>query len=113
MQSSHNFWLVAISFVVAALASSSAPELMDRLLLLASMPLHRAWRLAGALAHPFEMATVASPIETKSQADTPRPTMRDASNIRNTSNAMQGGLPGKPVNADDFGEMLKGNTMAA
>ncbi|NIF52160.1 hypothetical protein [Burkholderia sp. Ax-1724] len=149
MLSSHLFWFVAISFVAVALASSGAPELTDRMFLLAPMPLRHAWRLAdalaatacplaratstatpriarapgkpnpldlsrkrfaAALAHPFEIATRAADVETKSQADQPPSTTRNASN---TCNAMPGVLPGQPVNAGDFGAMLRGRTMAA
>ncbi|MFM0156706.1 putative bifunctional diguanylate cyclase/phosphodiesterase [Paraburkholderia sediminicola] len=50
MQSSYNFWLVAISFVVAALASYTALDLTGRIFLLASARLRHAWRLGGAAA---------------------------------------------------------------
>jgi diguanylate cyclase (GGDEF)-like protein len=50
MQSSYNFWLVAISFVVATLASYTALDLTGRISLLASARLRHAWRLGGALA---------------------------------------------------------------
>ncbi|NML30168.1 putative bifunctional diguanylate cyclase/phosphodiesterase [Paraburkholderia antibiotica] len=50
MQSSYNFWLVAISFAVATLASYTALDLTGRIFLLASAPRRHAWRLGGALA---------------------------------------------------------------
>lgn len=50
MQSSYNFWLVAISFLVAALASYTALDLTGRIFMLASVRLRRAWRLGGAAA---------------------------------------------------------------
>ncbi|MFL9960567.1 EAL domain-containing protein [Paraburkholderia sediminicola] len=50
MQSSYNFWLVAISFVVATLASYTALDLTGRIFLLASARLRHAWRLGGAIA---------------------------------------------------------------
>ncbi|MFM0503788.1 putative bifunctional diguanylate cyclase/phosphodiesterase [Paraburkholderia caffeinilytica] len=50
MQSSYNFWLVAISFVVAALASYTALDLTGRIFLLVSSGLRHAWRLGGAAA---------------------------------------------------------------
>ncbi|MFM0339431.1 putative bifunctional diguanylate cyclase/phosphodiesterase [Paraburkholderia fungorum] len=50
MQSSYNFWLVAISFVVATLASYTALDLTGRIFLLASAGLRHAWRLCGAAA---------------------------------------------------------------
>lgn len=50
MQSSYNFWLVAISFVVAILASYTALDLTGRIFLLASARLRHAWRLGGAAA---------------------------------------------------------------
>jgi NO-binding membrane sensor protein with MHYT domain len=42
MQSSYNFWLVAISFLVAALASYTALDLTGRIFMLASVRLRRA-----------------------------------------------------------------------
>ncbi|MFM0159423.1 EAL domain-containing protein [Paraburkholderia sediminicola] len=50
MQSSYNFWLVAISFAVAVLASYTALDLTGRIFLLASARLRHAWRLGGATA---------------------------------------------------------------
>lgn len=50
MQSSYNFWLVGISFVVATLASYTALDLTGRIFLLASTGLRHAWRLGGAAA---------------------------------------------------------------
>jgi diguanylate cyclase (GGDEF)-like protein len=50
MQSSYNFWLVAISFAVATLASYTALDLTGRIFLLASARRRHAWRLGGALA---------------------------------------------------------------
>ncbi|WP_121321197.1 EAL domain-containing protein [Paraburkholderia sp. RAU2J] len=50
MQSSYNFWLVAISFVVATLASYTALDLTGRIFLLASARLRHAWRAGGAAA---------------------------------------------------------------
>ncbi|WGS53856.1 EAL domain-containing protein [Paraburkholderia sp. D15] len=50
MQSSYNFWLVGISFVVATLASYTALDLTGRIFLLASTRLRHAWRLGGAAA---------------------------------------------------------------
>ncbi|WP_144148606.1 putative bifunctional diguanylate cyclase/phosphodiesterase [Paraburkholderia sp. BCC1884] len=50
MQSSYNFWLVGISFVVATLASYTALDLTGRIYLLASARLRHAWRLGGAAA---------------------------------------------------------------
>jgi diguanylate cyclase (GGDEF)-like protein len=50
MQSSYNFWLVTISFVVATLASYTALDLTGRIFLLASPRLRHAWRLGGAAA---------------------------------------------------------------
>ncbi|RDJ99470.1 putative bifunctional diguanylate cyclase/phosphodiesterase [Paraburkholderia lacunae] len=50
MLSSYNFWLVAISFVVATLASYTALDLTGRIFLLASPRLRHAWRLGGAMA---------------------------------------------------------------
>ena len=50
MQSSYNFWLVAISFVVATLASYTALDLTGRIFLLSSARLRRVWRLGGAVA---------------------------------------------------------------
>ncbi|WP_233855776.1 putative bifunctional diguanylate cyclase/phosphodiesterase [Paraburkholderia sp. HD33-4] len=50
MQSSYNFWLVAISFAVATLASYTALDLTGRIFLLASARRRQAWRLGGALA---------------------------------------------------------------
>ena len=50
MQSSYNFWLVTISFVVATLASYTALDLTGRIFLLASARLRHAWRLGGAAA---------------------------------------------------------------
>jgi NO-binding membrane sensor protein with MHYT domain len=50
MQSSYNFWLVVISFLVAALASYTALDLTGRIFTLASVRLRRAWRLGGAAA---------------------------------------------------------------
>jgi diguanylate cyclase len=50
MQSSYNFWLVAISFVVATLASFTALDLTGRIFTLASVRLRLAWRLGGAVA---------------------------------------------------------------
>ncbi|AXL49981.1 diguanylate phosphodiesterase [Paraburkholderia caffeinilytica] len=50
MQSSYNFWLVAISFAVAALASYTALDLTGRIFLLASARQRHAWRLGGAAA---------------------------------------------------------------
>ncbi|MFM0592540.1 MULTISPECIES: putative bifunctional diguanylate cyclase/phosphodiesterase [Paraburkholderia] len=50
MQSSYNFWLVGISFVVATLASYTALDLTGRIFLLASARLRHAWRLGGAAA---------------------------------------------------------------
>ncbi|MFM0097263.1 EAL domain-containing protein [Paraburkholderia nemoris] len=50
MQSSYNFWLVGISFVVATLASYTALDLTGRIFMLASTGLRHAWRLGGAAA---------------------------------------------------------------
>jgi diguanylate cyclase len=50
MQSSYNFWLVAISFAVATLASYTALDLTGRIFLLASARRRHVWRLGGALA---------------------------------------------------------------
>ncbi|HZZ14274.1 MAG TPA: EAL domain-containing protein [Paraburkholderia sp.] len=50
MQSSYNYFLVAISFVVAALASYTALDLTGRIFMLASARLRHAWRLGGAAA---------------------------------------------------------------
>ena len=50
MQSSYNFWLVIISFVVATLASYTALDLTGRIFLLASPRARHAWRLGGAAA---------------------------------------------------------------
>ncbi|KXU83394.1 diguanylate phosphodiesterase [Paraburkholderia monticola] len=50
MQSSYNFWLVAISFAVATLASYTALDLTGRIFLLASARRRQVWRLGGALA---------------------------------------------------------------
>ncbi|SDR24864.1 diguanylate cyclase/phosphodiesterase [Paraburkholderia fungorum] len=50
MQSSYNFWLVAISFVVATLASFTALDLTGRIFSLTSTYLRLAWRLGGAMA---------------------------------------------------------------
>ncbi|HZZ06620.1 MHYT domain-containing protein, partial [Paraburkholderia sp.] len=50
MQSSYNFELVAISFIVAALASYTALDLTGRIFLLASARLRHACRLGGAAA---------------------------------------------------------------
>ncbi|MCC8394693.1 EAL domain-containing protein [Paraburkholderia sp. MMS20-SJTR3] len=50
MQSSYNYWLVAISFAVATLASYTALDLTGRIFLLASAPRRHIWRLGGALA---------------------------------------------------------------
>lgn len=50
MQSTYNFWLVAISFAVATLASYTALDLTGRIFLLASARLRHAWRLGGAVA---------------------------------------------------------------
>ncbi|ASW02826.1 putative bifunctional diguanylate cyclase/phosphodiesterase [Paraburkholderia aromaticivorans] len=50
MQSSYNLWLVAISFVVATLASYTALDLTGRIFLLASPRARQAWRLGGAAA---------------------------------------------------------------
>ncbi|MGF6771594.1 diguanylate cyclase (GGDEF)-like protein [Paraburkholderia sp. GAS199] len=50
MQSSYNFWLVAISFAVAMLASFTALDLTGRIFVLASARLRQAWRLGGAAA---------------------------------------------------------------
>lgn len=48
MQSSYNFWLVAISFIVATLASYTALDLTGRIFLLASPRQRHAWRLGAA-----------------------------------------------------------------
>ncbi|WP_429555395.1 putative bifunctional diguanylate cyclase/phosphodiesterase [Paraburkholderia sp. MM5477-R1] len=50
MQSSYNFWLVAISFAVATLASYTALDLTGRIFLLGSTRRRHAWRLGGAFA---------------------------------------------------------------
>jgi NO-binding membrane sensor protein with MHYT domain len=50
MQSSYNLWLVAISFVVARLASYTALDLTGRISRLASARLRHAWHLAGTAA---------------------------------------------------------------
>ena len=50
MQSSYNFWLVAVSFAVATLASYTALDLTGRIFMLASPRLRHAWRLCGAAA---------------------------------------------------------------
>jgi EAL domain-containing protein (putative c-di-GMP-specific phosphodiesterase class I) len=57
-----------------------------------------------ALAHSLEMDVVAEGVETQSQLDKLRSMMCDE---------MQGFLLGKPVNAEDFGEMLRERKMAA
>ena len=54
MQSSYNFWLVAISFAVAVLASYTALDLTGRIFLLASARLRHTWRLGGATGDPKE-----------------------------------------------------------
>ncbi|MFM0738123.1 EAL domain-containing protein [Paraburkholderia xenovorans] len=50
MQSSYNYLLVTISFVVATLASYTALDLTGRIFMLASARLRHAWRLGGAAA---------------------------------------------------------------
>ncbi|MCC8404053.1 EAL domain-containing protein [Paraburkholderia sp. MMS20-SJTN17] len=50
MQSAYNYWLVAISFAVATLASYTALDLTGRIFLLASARRRHLWRLGGALA---------------------------------------------------------------
>ncbi|HEX7914072.1 MAG TPA: EAL domain-containing protein [Paraburkholderia sp.] len=50
MQSTYNFWLVAISFAVATLASYTALDLTGRIYMLASSRQRHAWRLGGAAA---------------------------------------------------------------
>ncbi|MEC5408205.1 EAL domain-containing protein [Paraburkholderia sp. MPAMCS5] len=50
MQSSYNSWLVAISFVVATLASYTALDLTGRIFVLASPRLRLVWRMGGAAA---------------------------------------------------------------
>ncbi|CAB3651987.1 putative signaling protein [Paraburkholderia phenoliruptrix] len=50
MQSSYNPWLVAMSFVVASLASYTALDLTGRIYVLASPRLRQVWRMGGALA---------------------------------------------------------------
>ncbi|SIT45545.1 conserved membrane hypothetical protein [Paraburkholderia ribeironis] len=50
MQSSYNLWLVAMSFVVATLASYTALDLTGRIFLLDSARARHAWRLGGAVA---------------------------------------------------------------
>jgi EAL domain-containing protein (putative c-di-GMP-specific phosphodiesterase class I) len=57
-----------------------------------------------ALAHSLEMDVVAEGVETQSQLDKLRSMMCDE---------MQGFLLGRPVDADDFGEILRGRMMAA
>jgi diguanylate cyclase (GGDEF)-like protein len=50
MLGTYNFWLVAVSFVVATLASYTALDLSGRISLLASSPLRHAWLAGGAAA---------------------------------------------------------------
>ena len=50
MLGSYNFWLVAVSFIVAALASYTALDLTGRIALLASSRLRHAWLAGGAAA---------------------------------------------------------------
>lgn len=50
MQSSYNPWLVAMSFVVATLASYTALDLTGRIFVLASPRLRHVWRMGGAAA---------------------------------------------------------------
>lgn len=50
MLGTYNFWLVAVSFIVAALASYTALDLTGRIALLASSRLRHAWLAGGAAA---------------------------------------------------------------
>jgi diguanylate cyclase (GGDEF)-like protein len=50
MLGTYNFWLVAVSFIVAALASYTALDLTGRIALLASSRLRHAWLVGGAAA---------------------------------------------------------------
>ncbi|MFL9993561.1 MHYT domain-containing protein [Paraburkholderia sediminicola] len=50
MQSNYNFWLVAVSLIVATLASFTAIDLADRLSILAYARARQLWLAAGALA---------------------------------------------------------------
>ena len=50
MQSNYNFWLVAVSLIVATLASFTAIDLADRLSILAYARARHLWLAAGALA---------------------------------------------------------------
>jgi EAL domain-containing protein (putative c-di-GMP-specific phosphodiesterase class I) len=57
-----------------------------------------------ALAHSLEMDVVAEGVETESQLDMLKSMMCDE---------MQGFLLGKPLTADDFGELLRGRMVTA
>jgi NO-binding membrane sensor protein with MHYT domain len=50
MHSNYNFWLVAVSLIVATLASFTAIDLADRLSILAYARARHLWLAAGALA---------------------------------------------------------------